>query len=157
SSFTIETLAGRREATVRYAEDGTCAVTVGMGLPQFEPDSIPVRISAPRVLDYPLDVEGETFIVAGLSTRTAQTVVFVDALPDDELFLRISPRIENHPLFPERTSVMWTRCRSDTRIELRIWERSVGETWGCGTGACAAAVAARLHGWAQDTVTVASK
>ncbi len=142
---------------MHYAADGACAVTVGMGRPQFAPDAIPMRVSGPRVVDYPLDVDSETFVVTVLSVGTTHTILFVDALPEDETFLRVSPRIEHHPLFPERTSVMWTRRDNDARLALRIWERGAGETWGCGTGACAAAVAARLHARVGDDVTVASK
>jgi diaminopimelate epimerase len=74
--------------------------------------------------------------------------VWVDELPDEDRFLLLSPRTENHPLFPERTSVLWAVADAGTdvgmsgRVRLRIWERGVGETYGCGTGACAAAVLA---------------
>ena len=109
------------------------------------------------VMDFPIAVLGESIRITALSTGTTHAVIFVDRLPEDAEFLRLSPALENHPLFPERTSVMWTRVADSEDLQLRIWERGVGETWGCGTGACAAAVAAILHGFAASPVEVRSK
>jgi diaminopimelate epimerase len=84
----------------------------------------------------------------------------VDALPGDAQFYDLSPRIERHPFFPERTSVLWTRIDGPHHLQLRIWERGAGETLGCGTGACAAAVLARAQNRLRGTtgeVEVASK
>lgn len=156
-ALTIATLAGVREATVTYDARGECWVTVEMGQPRFAPEEIPMLVPGKRVVDYPLRVGEETLNVTALSTGTTHTVLFVEALPDEERFRRLSPLIENHPLFPERTSLMWTQIESPQRLRLRIWERGAGETWGCGTGACAAAVAARLRDRTEETVTVASK
>ena len=68
---------------------------------------------------------------------------------------RIGPAIERHPLFARRTNVEAVRVLDRSRIEMRVWERGVGETLACGSGACAAAVAARLHGLVDDRVEVA--
>jgi diaminopimelate epimerase len=156
-SLRIATLAGVRHATVAWNETGECIVTVEMGVPRFTPVDIPMRAPGPRVMDYPLEVDGETLRVTALSTGTTHAITFVEELPDEETFQRLSPLIENHPLFPTRTSLMWTRVESPSRLQLRIWERGAGETWGCGTGACAAAVAAQLHGYVGEEVTVASR
>jgi diaminopimelate epimerase len=131
-----------------------------MGLPRFSPAEIPMLVFGERVVDYPLEVDGETIPLTALSTGTTHTVVLMDELPADERFFRISPLIEEHPLFPERTSVMWTARDPDpgaSRLRLRIWERGAGETLGCGSGACAAALAARLRGWVGDEVLVGSR
>lgn len=157
STLRIATLAGVRETELYRAPSGECHVTVDMGKPRFNPADIPMRVQGPAVMDYPLEVDGETFPVTALSTGSAHAVLFVEELPDDSTFFRISPRIEHHHAFPERTSLMWTRVESSSRLQLRIWERAVGETWGCGTGACAAAVAAILHSFVRGPVTVASR
>jgi len=153
---TIETLAGVRG--FRVNPDGT--ITTDMGIPHFAPADLPM--TAPgraRVLDFPLPLDADFLCVSVVSTGTTHTVVFVDELPNDERFLRLSPRIENHPLFPERTSVLWTKVEPPNALRLRIWERGVGETLGCGTGACAAAVLARVQGKINGfgPVAVASK
>lgn len=157
----IATLAGVRPAQVQRNGTGHVEkITVDMGLPHFEPLSIPMRVAAERIVDYPLLLEnGQVLPITALSTGTAHAVTFVDALPEDSCFFTLSPEVEEHPLFPERTSLMWCQVESPSRLRLRIWERGTGETWGCGTGACAAAVAAILHGYAApgEPLTVASR
>jgi diaminopimelate epimerase len=151
--LTLETLVDVREVT----RAGGGLITVGMNRPRFEPAAVPALVDAPRLFDYPLEAAGRRWTITALSTGTAHTVLFVDDLPADADFMRWSPAIENHPLFLERTSVMWTRVDGPDRLTLRIWERGAGETWGCGTGACAAAVAAILQGRVRSPVTVASR
>ncbi len=157
----MATLAGVRAARMEREPTGEiAAVTVSMGQPRFDPPSIPMQVVADRVIDYPLELDPDTVLpITALSTGSTHAVTFVEMLPDDLRFLAISPLVENHPLFPDRTSLMWCRVEGPERLRLRIWERGVGETWGCGTGACAAAVAAILHGYAAEgtPVTVASR
>jgi diaminopimelate epimerase len=81
----------------------------------------------------------------------------VDEPINQERFQRLSPLIENHPYFPQRTSVMWAHVESENEVRLRIWERGAGETLACGTGACATAVAAQLTGRCGEYVTVRSR
>jgi diaminopimelate epimerase len=122
-------------------------VRVGMDRPRFMPPEIP--FCAPgreRIVDSPLPVGDRTYTVTSLNTGSTHTVIFGDA-PDEATFQRDSPLIENHPLFPERTSVLWATPMGTDRFAVRIWERGAGETLGCGTGACAVGVAARLHGF----------
>jgi diaminopimelate epimerase len=162
TDLTIATLAGPRRAELHA--DG--AVTVEMGEPRFTPAEIPLAHSSqPSIHDTQkstlnpqiLTIDGEPLEMFPLSTGTTHSILFIDELPDDERFFRLSRKIEHHPLFPERTSVMWTKLEGRDRLRLRIWERGVGETWGCGTGACAAAVAAKLRGFTGDEPVVASK
>ena len=77
---------------------------------------------------------------SALSTGTTHTVIPVEALPGDAVFFAESPLLETDPIFPERTSVIWTQTLAPDHLRLRIWERGVGETQGCGTGSTAAAV-----------------
>lgn len=157
----IETLVDVRSARIhRHASGDISSVTVDMGRPAFDPPHIPMLVSIDRVQDYPLEIEpGVVLPITALSTGSTHAVTFVDRLLDDEHFLSISPKVEHHPLFPERTSLMWCHIENPSRIQMRIWERGAGETWGCGTGACAAAVAAIVHGYAVDggPVTIASR
>lgn len=157
----VATLAGVRSARMhRDATGEITAVTVSMGQPRFDPPSIPMRVMAERVLDYSLELEDDTVLpISALSTGSTHTVTFVPELPTDERFFAISPQVEHHPLFPDRTSLMWCQVEEPECLRLRIWERGAGETWGCGTGACAAAVAAILHNYAPAgrPITVASR
>jgi diaminopimelate epimerase len=107
-------------------------VSVTLPPASFEPESVPTSLPA-----------GQS-TVAGLtgfavSTGSPHFVAFVPELPDDETFFRVSRAIETAPEFPESISVMWTKVVSPHRLALRIWERGVGETLGCGTGSVAAA------------------
>jgi diaminopimelate epimerase len=119
-----------------------------MGIPRFAPRDLPAIVPADteHLLDYPLAIDGcDDRAISTVNTGSTHTVLWVEELPDDALFFAVSPRIETHPLFPERTSVLWTKVidkgssEAPARLEVRIWERGVGETLGCGTGACAAA------------------
>jgi diaminopimelate epimerase len=150
ATLRIATLAGVRAAQIHRVGGGDItSVTVNMGLPRFDPPAIPMRVPLERVMDYPLELDdGLLLPVTVLSTGSTHAIAFVETLPDDETFFSISPQVEEHPLFPARTSLMWCQVESPTALHLRIWERGAGETWGCGTGACAAAVAAVLHDYA---------
>ena len=76
---------------------------------------------------------------SALSTGSTHTIIQTDKLPDDETFVSVSKKIEVDPKFPKRTSVIWTHRLTPDTLEIRIWERGVGETFGCGTGSTAAA------------------
>ncbi|MDW8319988.1 MAG: diaminopimelate epimerase [Armatimonadota bacterium] len=150
--FWVETIDGDKQ--VELLPDGM--VRVELGEPRFEPKQVPVLAEKAPAMDVPVELSHGTVRLTSLSTGSTHSVLFTDQLPGDEVFLRDSPMIENHPLFPQRTSVLWTVVESPSRLRMRIWERGVGETLACGTGACAAAVAAQLHGLAGESVEVYS-
>jgi diaminopimelate epimerase len=156
-ALSIATLAGVCRTVTSNPGTDNCTVSVDMGQARFEPQDIPMLVTTSPVKDYPIEVGGRTIRITSLSTGTAHTIIFVENLPGDHEFFRFSPLIEHHPLFPERTSVLWTSIEDSGRIHLRIWERGAGETWGCGTGACAAAEAAWLHDYVRGPVQVHSK
>jgi diaminopimelate epimerase len=162
----IETLAGIRKVAVDAAMT-SAAIVAEMGIPRFAPEELPALPPVNRVnmLDYPLVIEGDgERTVSTVNTGSTHTILWAEELPDDALFFAVSPLIENHPLFPERTSVIWTKVLSKggteapPLLEVRIWERGAGETLGCGTGACAAAVLARVQNKVTgESVAVRSK
>jgi len=149
-AFAVETLTGRK--AVELHADGS--VTVDLGRADLSPGRIPTRLPDPP-LDVPLDVGGETVTVCSLFTGSAHTVLF--ETPDEARFRRLSPLIERHAAFPERTSVLWAEVVSPEAVCARIWERGVGETLACGTGAAAVAAAGRLTGRTGPRVAVASR
>lgn len=130
------------------------------GAPRFAPADLPMSVSGlSRVIDFPLALSDDlTLTISTVSTGTTHTVIWTDELPDDDTFFHLSPLIENHPLFPERTSVMWARIDSPDTVTIRIWERGAGETLGCGTGAAAVAVLGKEEGrLTNGSVTIRSK
>jgi diaminopimelate epimerase len=148
--ITVETLAG--VVTPRFA--GGDQIEVEMTRPVFEPEKIPTKLAgkAPLV-DVPLEVDGERLIVTTLSMGNPHCVVFVDD-PEDFPVTRLGPRIEHHPLFPERVNVEFVGVVSRELLVQRTWERGSGETLACGSGACATGVAAVLSGRASRDVTI---
>ncbi|MDQ3815724.1 MAG: diaminopimelate epimerase [Armatimonadota bacterium] len=159
--FIVQTLAGLRSAEV--LDDGQ--VRVAMGEPRFALPDIPLRppdgtpeATRTNAVEYILPVQDRWLPhVTSLSTGSTHTVIFTDEPVDERTFATLSPHIEHHPRFPERTSIMWAHVVGPQRVKLRIWERGVGETLACGTGACAAAVAAHVTGRCGTTVSVESR
>jgi diaminopimelate epimerase len=157
-AFAIETLGSQVVPVEIHLHEGAVAsISTQLPPPRFHPREIPALADGEYIEDYPLTVAGRTVRIACVNTGTTHTVIFSATLPDEELFREVSPRIEKHPMFPERTSVLWAVVASRDEIRVRIWERGVGETLGCGSGAAAVAVLARRAGWTDPEVAVVSK
>ena len=150
--ISVETLSG----VVRPRWAGEGRVTVDMGLPILEPAKIPTRLGLGTdgpVLDAPLDVAGETFLVSSVSMGNPHAVLYVDD-PDTAPVETLGPQIENHSAFPNRVNVEFVTPVSRTRIRQRTWERGTGETLACGSGACAVAVVSMLRGAVDRRVSI---
>jgi diaminopimelate epimerase len=118
---------------------------VNMGAPILKSAEIPTTLAGDPPALVPLDVAGRRFEVTCVSMGNPHCVIFVDE-PTDELVLQIGPEVERHPAFPRKVNVEFIRILSRNEFQMRVWERGSGETWACGTGACAAAVAGVLAG-----------
>ena len=147
-SVRIDTVGGALTCT--KAEDGL--VTVDMGAPKLMWDQVPLARATDTNL-FRLNVDGKTYEASAVSVGNPHAVLFVedaDAAPVAEL----GPRIEHHPMFPARTNVEFVSQNRDDRLRMRVWERGVGITSACGTGACATAVAAFRRGLTGRKVEV---
>jgi len=146
----VETSAGVRH--VQLVGDGA---VVDMGAPNFTKARVPMRGPAwETFLGQPFDVGGGlTWTASALSMGNPHLVLFVEEDPEQVHVEHIGPALEQHEWFPERTNVEFARI-GDDGIDVRVWERGVGETLACGTGACAVAVAANEARLAPATVTV---
>jgi diaminopimelate epimerase len=148
----VETAGGLRTITPL---EGASSFRVGMGVPGLKPEEIPlaVQLEGAPVTDYPLKVRGRKLMLSFVSMGNPHGVSFVE---DVEAFplAEIGPAVENHDMFPHRLNFEIARVLSRRAIRARVWERGAGETLSCGTGACAVAVAARLHGYINDRVQV---
>jgi diaminopimelate epimerase len=149
SELKIETRAGLKRIWV--AGDG---IRVDMGPPAFRPEDVPVLWQGDDALHAKVELEDEVVEAACLSMGNAHAVMFVDDLEGVPL-TDIGPRIETHSMFPAGTNVEFVVVESPERIAMSVWERGSGQTMACGTGACAAAVAARLLRGTDAAVTVA--
>lgn len=143
----VDTLAGI--VVTRFRGD---QVEVDMGEPVLDGPRIPIAAQGP-VRDHPLSVDEGTVDVTCVSMGNPHAVVFVD---DAEAYpvAAVGPRLETHPFFPRRTNVEFVQVLAPGRLRMRVWERGAGITLACGTGACAAAVAAAWTGRAAREVTV---
>jgi diaminopimelate epimerase len=145
-TLTIETRAGIKVVELFPGSDGKIfRVRVDMGKPIFNPEQIPVNIHSDNlpITDYPVEACGRTFSAAILSMGNPHCVIITEE-DLDSLTREFGPVIEKNSLFPSRTNVEFITVASQGRIVMRVWERGSGETLACGTGACAAMVAAVL-------------
>ena len=120
-------------------------VRVNMGQPIFEPAQIPTTLAGSPPVKQPIDVVGRTVEVTVVSMGNPHGVVFVDDVTDDWVH-GIGPKMEVHPVFPRKANIEFVKVISRTEFQMRVWERGSGETWACGTGTCASAVAGILTG-----------
>ena len=162
-SLSVETLSGIKKVRAYMSGNKVNRVEVNMGLPQFQPDQIPVKVKvdipiAPGpILDYPLVIDGKKLTLALLSMGNPHAVSFLAQPVADFPLAEIGPKVERHPMFPQRTNFEVARVLSRGKIEARVWERGVGETLACGSGACAIAVAAQLLDYVEPQVDIILK
>jgi diaminopimelate epimerase len=152
--LTWETGAGLVRTEVIDHGDRVSRVRVDMGHPRLRPEEIPVLLSGADALHCALDVDGHTIEVSCVSMGNPHAVTFVDEQVDGFPMAEIGPAVERHPLFPERTNFEVAQVLSPTQVQMRVWERGVGETMSCGTGACAVAVASRLVKGAEPRLDI---
>jgi diaminopimelate epimerase len=145
-SLTIETLSGVRKVKAYMSGNKISRAEVNMGLPRFQPEQIPVKVKVDiiPILNHPLVIDGQKLTLSILSMGNPHAVSFLSQPVADFPLCEVGPRIEKHPMFPQRTNFEVARVLSRGRVEARVWERGVGETLACGSGACAIAVVAQL-------------
>ncbi len=152
AELTVDTGAGPLACGLTLHGDAVTEVTVAMGRPRLSRAEIPMTGPADqRCLAEPLTIGDQRLALTGVSMGNPHAVAFVDATGPTlrRLAELVGPSIERHPWFPRRTNVELARMAGATEIELVVWERGVGITLACGTGACATVVAACLNGHAR--------
>ncbi|HEV8443810.1 MAG TPA: diaminopimelate epimerase [Steroidobacteraceae bacterium] len=127
-------------------------VSVDMGVPNFDPKSLPFEASAEAHV-YPLAVAGTEVEIGAVSMGNPHAVLTVSSVASAPVD-RLGPAIERHPRFPKRVNVGFMEIVDRAHIRLRVFERGVGETLACGTGACGAVAVGRRHGRLDATVEV---
>lgn len=154
--ITLETLSGIKTLELDVLDGEVQQVTVGMGMAVLESKKIPININSETVIDEPIMVDGAEYKITGVSMGNPHAVVFVDNV--DELNLEeLGPKFENHESFPERINTEFIQVIDKNTIKMRVWERGSGETWACGTGACAAVTASVLNGFCKHDSNVKVK
>ena len=133
-------------------EDGKVVlVKVDMGAPILEPEKIPAKVS--KATGEKLTVQGKEYEVTCISMGNPHCIVCVDDV-EGLAIEQVGPFFERHEVFTDRVNTEFIKVLDRNTVQMRVWERGAGETWACGTGACAVAVACILNGWTEREVTV---
>ena len=149
----LETGAGLTNLRIETEGERVIRVTVDMGTPVLEPRMIPVNMTGQTVLNHRMQVLGQMWFVTCVSIGNPHCVIFVRDPEVIDLPV-VGPAFEHNPLFPKHTNVEFVHVTDRSTLQMRVWERGAGETLSCGTGACAALVAAVLCGHCDRTVRV---
>jgi len=150
TDITLETKSGIKKLKL-FVKDGKVeTVLVDMGKAVIKPADIPVRSELDTFISQKITVNGREETVTCVSMGNPHCVLFTDTPVDTIELEKIGPYFENHELFPERINTEFANVLDDHTVKMRVWERGSGETWACGTGACATAVAACLNGYCKQ-------
>lgn len=137
----IETASGIKTLNLEVVQGKVESVTVDMGIPILDSKLIPVNLDVEQVINYPLVVNNQEYLITCVSMGNPHCVIFTEGI--DYLDLeKIGPLFENNPVFPERINTEFVEIIDDKTMKMRVWERGSGETLACGTGASASVVAA---------------
>jgi diaminopimelate epimerase len=154
AKMVVETGAGLLPLeVVEETSEKSALVRIELGVPRLEREQIPMSGAAGRVVEEPIELDGETFRITAVSMGNPHAVAFVENAADFPLE-RFGPVLENHPLFPNRVNAEFVEVRSETEVVQRTWERGTGETLACGTGAAAVTVAGLLTGRTASPLTI---
>jgi len=156
TEMTIATASGVRHLQLFTRNGKVSSVTVDMGKAELNPAKIPVDLPGDKIICHPVAIGDNEYCITCVATGNPHCVVFVDNVDKLDLQL-IGPQFENSPLFPERVNTEFVRVVNESTIKMRVWERGNGETPACGTGACAAVVAAVENGYCKKGVDVTVK
>ena len=139
----IDTQSGVKTLYLDVENGYVRSIRVNMGQPGLTPEAIPATL--PGVENQTITAAGQDWMATCVSMGNPHCVIFVDDVEHFPLET-VGPALENHPVFPERANIEFVRMCGENEVEMRVWERGSGETWACGTGACAVAVACILTG-----------
>ena len=154
TQLSIETAGGIKYLDLTVSDGKALLVKVDMGAPVLTAEKIPVTADTDEVVGQPLGVGGKEYTVTCVSMGNPHCVVILDEDVRKLDLEKTGPLFENHERFPNRINTEFINVLDERTIRMRVWERGSGETLACGTGACAAAVAAMLNGRTKDEVTV---
>ncbi len=157
-ALSVETMNGVRLIEPMWRGGYVERARVAMGEPELRPERVPVTVSDDMaggpVLDFPLDVGGVLLDLTFVGMGNPHAVAFIDTPVSEFPLERIGPQVEHHRIFPNKVNFSVVNVGTGGAVVARVWERGAGETLACGTGACAIAVAARLHGFTGEDVDI---
>ena len=160
--ISVETISGIREIKLSKRGDKLIGIQANMGKPEFRAEEIPVVlkqgesniVDIKSMLSYPVIIDGTDLLLNLVSMGNPHAVYFCQHPVSDFPLSEIGPEVEYLAIFPNRVNFEIARVLSRKQIEARVWERGVGETLACGSGACAITVAAQLLGYVDNKVDI---
>lgn len=152
-TLSIETKSGIRNMYLHIQDGKACGAMVDMGVPRLNAHSIPILSEKDLVINDPIEVQEKNYRMTGISMGNPHAVIFLEEINGISLE-ETGRELEFHPRFPERANIEFCHVTARNRMEIRVWERGVGETLACGTGACAAVVASVLNDLTDEEVIV---
>ena len=151
--ITVETLSGIKTLKLNVENGKVKTVRVNMGAPILECDKVPVKYDDENMINKPVKVDGKTFNITCVSMGNPHAVTFINDTDNLEIE-KIGPKFENNEIFPDKVNTEFIQIIDKNIVKMRVWERGSGETFACGTGACASVVASVLNGLTENKVTV---
>ena len=152
-TLSIETKSGICNMHLHIQDGKACGAMVDMGVPRLNAHSIPILSEKDLVINDPIEVQEKNYRMTGISMGNPHAVIFSEEINGISLE-ETGRELEFHPRFPERANIEFCHVTARDRMEIRVWERGVGETLACGTGACAAVVASVLNDLTDEEVIV---
>ncbi len=149
----IETLSGIKHLDLNVIDGKVASVKVDMGKASLVPSDIPVLTDKERFVDEPLTICDKEYRLTAVSMGNPHAVTYLDEIKSLDLE-NIGPHFENCPRFPERVNTEFVRMIDEKTLDMRVWERGSGETYACGTGACATVVASVVNGICKKNTPV---
>ena len=151
--ITVETLSGIKTLKLNVENGKVKTVRVNMGAPILECDKVPVKYDDEKMINKPVKVDGKTFNITCVSMGNPHAVTFINDTDNLEIE-KIGPKFENNEIFPDKVNTEFIQIIDKKTVKRRVWERGSGETFACGTGACACVVASVLNRLTENKVTV---
>ena len=152
-TVTIETLSGIKTLYITDKDGVAETITVDMGKAELSPEKIPAIADCDTIIDTAITVDGNSYNITAVSMGNPHAVTFCDEIESLNLE-KIGPHFEHHEMFPQGVNTEFIRVIDESTLQMRVWERGSGETFACGTGACAAAVAAVLNGYCKHDTEI---
>ena len=153
TSISVETKSGIKYLDLTLKNGKVDTVKVNMGAPILRASEIPVVSEKEQVISEPVTVDGKEWKISCVSMGNPHAITYIDDVKHLEIE-KIGPKFENHEIFPDRVNTEFVHVIDRNTVEMRVWERGSGETYACGTGACAVAVSSILNGLTEEEVTV---
>ena len=151
--ITVETLSGIKTLKLNVENGKVKTVRVNMGAPILECDKVLVKYDDEKMINKPVKVDGKTFNITCVSMGNPHAVTFINDTDNLEIE-KIGPEFENNEIFPDKVNTEFIQIIDKKTVKMRVWERGSGETFACGTGACASVVASVLNRLTENKVTV---